>query len=293
MTTRPTIVGVVLTRNEAIHIRRCLESARRVCDVVHVVDSRSADGTAAIAEAEGAVVTAGDFISFAQKLNWAIDTIEVPANGWMMRIDADEVLSEALVAGLSGFLATLPASVDGVHVRRRLWFMGQPMRFGGVYPRHSMRLWRPRAVHCEIRALDEHMLLKTGTAATFEADIDDIPLTDLSLWIAKHNEYSTLEARTALADRAVAGTVDGGAAMLNPRLFGTRNERIRWLKEKLFYRIPPFVRPFLYFLHRYVVLGGFLDGKAGLIFHVLHGFWYRFLVDAKIVEARGRDPASR
>jgi glycosyltransferase involved in cell wall biosynthesis len=290
MTMRPVIVGVVLTRNEAIHIRRCLESARRVCDVVHVVDSRSVDGTAAIAEAEDAIVTAGDFTSFAQKLNWAIDTIEVPANGWMMRIDADEVLSEALIAGLPSFLASLPASVSGVQVRRRLWFMGRPMRFGGVYPRHSVRLWRPRAVRCEIRALDEHMLLKTGTTATFEADINDIPLTDLSLWIAKHNEYSTLEAQTALVDQA--GTANDGA-MLSPRLFGTRNERIRWLKEKLFYRIPPFVRPLLYFLHRYVVLGGFLDGKAGLIFHVLHGFWYRFLVDAKIVEAHGRDPAGR
>ncbi|WP_308815781.1 glycosyltransferase family 2 protein [Sphingomonas sp. GV3] len=290
MSAHPPIIGVVLTRNEAIHIRRCLESARRVCNVIYVVDSRSVDGTAAIAETEGAIVIPGDFTSFAQKLNWAIDMIEVPTDGWMMRIDADEVLSEALVAGLPDFLATLPASVSGVHVRRRLWFMGQPMRFGGVYPRHSMRLWRPRAVHCEIRALDEHMLLKTGTAATFEADVDDIPLTSLSLWIAKHNEYSTLEASTALASRDVAGTA-GGAAMLTPRLFGDRNQRIRWLKEKLFYRIPPFVRPFLYFFHRYVILGGFLDGKAGLIFHVLHGFWYRFLVDAKIVEARGHDPA--
>ena len=274
------ISGIVLTRNEEAHIRRCLRSAQRVCDVVHVVDSNSADRTREIAEKEGAIVHTGNFSSFAQKLNWASDTIDF-TTPWVMRIDADEVLSDDLVVQLPAFLAQQSAAISGVFVRRRLWFMGRPMRFGGVYPRHSMRLWRPRMARCEIRALDEHMLLREGASATIETDIDDIPLTDLALWITKHNEYSTLEAHTALEDRA---TRDANA--LRPKLLGSRNERIRWLKEKLFYRLPPFVRPLGYYLYRYVILGGFLDGKAGFIFHFLHGFWYRFLVDAKIVEAQ-------
>lgn len=277
---RASISGIVLTRNEEVHIRRCLRSAQRVCDVVHVIDSNSADRTREIAEEEGAVVHTGEFSSFAQKLNWASDTIDF-TTPWVMRIDADEVLSDNLVKRLPTFLAQQSAAISGVFVRRRLWFMGQPMRFGGVYPRHSMRLWRPRMARCEIRALDEHMLLCEGASATIEADIDDIPLTELAVWITKHNEYSTLEARTALEDRA---TRDANA--LRPKLLGSRNERIRWLKEKLFYRLPPFVRPLGYYLYRYVILGGFLDGKAGFIFHFLHGFWYRFLVDAKIVEAQ-------
>ena len=286
-TLRPGITGVVLTRNEEIHIRRCLRSAKRVCDTVFVVDSNSADRTRAIAEEEGAIVHSGDFTSFAQKLNWAIDTLDVPT-AWMMRIDADEVLSDDLVARLPGFMARQPASVSGVFVRRRLWFMGHPMRFGGIYPRHSMRLWRPGMARCEVRALDEHMLLSSGDSVTIEADIDDIPLTDLTLWIAKHNEYSTLEARTAIADRAPR---DDGAPRARP--FGSKNERIRWIKEKIFYRMPPFVRPSLYYAYRYVLMGGFLDGKAGFMFHFFHGFWYRFLVDAKIIEMRRDEVAQR
>ena len=281
--TRSSISGIVLTRNEEVHIRRCLRSARRVCDVVHVIDSNSTDRTRVIAEEEGAVIHTGDFTSFAQKLNWASDTIEF-ATSWVMRIDADEVLSDDLVARLPGFLAQQPSTASGVFVRRRLWFMGCPMLFGGVYPRHSMRLWRPRMARCETRALDEHMLLREGASATIEANIDDIPLTDLALWIAKHNEYSSLEARTAMEYRA-ARSENG----LQSRLLGNRNERIRWFKEKLFYQMPPFVRPLAYYLYRYVILLGFLDGKAGFIFHFLHGFWYRFLVDAKLVEARWRD----
>lgn len=277
---RASISGIVLTRNEEAHIRRCLRSAQRVCDVVHVIDSNSLDRTREIAGEEGAIVHTGNFSSFAQKLNWASDTIDF-TTPWVMRIDADEVLSDDLAMQLPAFLARQSVAINGVFVRRRLWFMGRPMRFGGVYPRHSMRLWRPRMARCEIRALDEHMLLREGASATIEADIDDIPLTDLALWIAKHNEYSTLEARTALEDQAMRD-----ANALQPKLLGSRNERVRWFKEKVFYRLPPFIRPLGYYLYRYVLLGGFLDGKTGFIFHFLHGFWYRFLVDAKIVEAR-------
>ncbi|PIU98622.1 glycosyl transferase, partial [Candidatus Wolfebacteria bacterium CG03_land_8_20_14_0_80_40_12] len=58
------------------------------------------------------------------------------------------------------------------------------------------------------------------------------------------------------------------------------------LKEKLFMKSPMFFRAWLYFIYRYFFRLGFLDGKRGLIFHFFQGFWYRFLVDAKIFEAK-------
>ena len=60
----------------------------------------------------------------------------------------------------------------------------------------------------------------------------------------------------------------------------------RWVKDKIYLKFPLFVRPFLYFMYRYFFRLGFLDGKEGLIFHFLQGFWYRFLVDAKYYEYR-------
>lgn len=275
---RPSLSILVLTRNERLHIERCLSSAKRLSDDIHVVDSRSIDDTATIARQEGAIVHLGDFASFSQKLNWAIDRIDFRSD-WILRLDADEILSERLLQELPAFLARQPQTVTGIYVRRRLWFMGRPMRFGGLYPRHSMRLWRPNMAICETRELDEHMLLRGGEAVTIEADIDDIPLIDLSQWIAKHNEYSSQEAR--MVSHARTHDQDD---RIKPRLLGTKNERIRWIKEKVFYRVPLFVRPLLYYLHRYFLMLGFLDGKAGLVFHFLHGFWYRFLIDAKIME---------
>ena len=60
----------------------------------------------------------------------------------------------------------------------------------------------------------------------------------------------------------------------------------RWINGKLYTRLPLGWRAFAYFFYRYFVRGGFRDGYPGLAFHILQGFWYRFLVDAKLYEAR-------
>ena len=62
-------------------------------------------------------------------------------------------------------------------------------------------------------------------------------------------------------------------------------EHRRWWRD-WYARFPLFVRPVAYFIYRYVVRLGVLDGRAGLVFHTLQGFWFRFLVDALILERR-------
>ena len=74
-------------------------------------------------------------------------------------------------------------------------------------------------------------------------------------------------------------------------LWGGQRGRRRWLKKHVYARAPLFLRTFLYWVYRYFILLGFLDGRAGLVFHFLQGFWYRFLVGAKLYElmcAEGR-----
>ena len=60
------------------------------------------------------------------------------------------------------------------------------------------------------------------------------------------------------------------------------------MRTGVYLRLPLFVRAFLYWFYRYFIRVGFLDGKEGLIFHFLQGFWYRFLIDAKLYEAQQR-----
>lgn len=278
----PELVSVlILTRNEELHIARCLDHAFMLSSVVYVLDSNSSDRTQEIARSKGAVVLNGDFESFSDKLNWGLENIEF-TTPWVMRLDADEVLEKDFIGKVRPFLAALDLDTVGVYVRRQLWFMGKWIKHGGMYPTYSMRLWRPGTVVCETRRLDEHMLLKRGRHTSLDVDVADIPLADLSNWISKHNGYSSLEAQAAL--EAESSTLE----LIKPDLFGTLPQRVRWLKTKVFYRLPPFIRPCLYFFYRYVVRLGFLDGRTGLIFHFMHGLWYRMLVDAKIIELMKR-----
>jgi len=266
---------LILVRNERVHIARCLRSIEALGARAFVVDSHSIDGTADIATALGAEVFQCTESRFADKLNWALANIPFPSE-WVMRLDADEVPSQEMVASLSDVLSNVPVEVCGLLVRRQIWFMGQWMRHGGIYPSWTMRLWRKGKAICESRDLDEHMLLSQGIALSVPLDVIDDPLTDLSSWVEKHIRYATIEAKVPKQD------VED--VLLQPRLLGSAPQRVRWVKVHLFYRLPPFVRPLLYFLYRYFIRLGFLDGKKGFIFHFLHALWYRVLVDAKLLE---------
>lgn len=274
----PWLSVLVLTRNEAPHIERCIRSASRLTNIIFVVDSCSLDGTALIAETAGAMVQSRSFDNFSEKLNWSLENVPFPTP-WVMRLDADEVLSDELIATLASRVARMTGEISGVYLRRQLWFMGQWIKHGGMYPTYSMRLWRTGLARCEVRDLDEHMLLTLGVSIFLPLDIIDKPLTNLTNWIDKHNRYSSLEAKTALGDGLSEDLV------LRSRFLGNKMERTRWMKQNIFYRLPMFFRPWLYFFYRYLIRLGFLDGRRGFLFHFFHGLWYRILVDAKIYES--------
>lgn len=280
-TTNPPWVSVlILTWNEALHIERSIKSALQLTPYVFVVDSYSTDTTIEIAKNLCATVTTGNFDSFADKLNWCVDNINFPTP-WVVRLDADEIFTDDLLANLQNNVVKAHPDVNGFYLRRQLWFMGRWIKHGGMFPTFSMRLWRKGCVHSEVRDLDEHMLLSSGVADTLHLDIIDNPLSDLATWINKHNRYSMLEAQSffSLQNQTIP-------ELIIPRLWGNNVERKRWLKLKIFYRLPLFVRPLLYFFYRYIFRLGFLDGKEGFLFHFMHGLWYRILVDGKIFEQR-------
>ena len=114
-------------------------------------------------------------------------------------------------------------------------------------------------------------------------DFIDYNRKGLTFWVDKHNNWSIGEMFDTMAAAGQARLPDG---TVEASLFGKQEQRTRWLKTRLYGRAPLFWRAFLYYVYRYIIRLGFLDGKEGLIFHFLQGFWYRFLVDAKIYEAQ-------
>jgi hypothetical protein len=123
--------------------------------------------------------------------------------------------------------------------------------------------------------MDEHMVVHDGHVHKLSHDLVDENRKDLTFWTEKHNRYADRELKDILAGSS--SKVEG--------LVGQARTR-RWLKLNVYSRVPLFSRAFFYWIYRYIFLLGFLDGTAGLIFHFLQGFWYRFLVDAKLYEYR-------
>ena len=264
----------ILTLDEEQHIARCIASIREYCATVLVIDSGSSDRTCAIAREMGAEVIVHPFTTHANQVNAAIDHLQ-GRGGWLMRIDADEVLEPPA----DGVLVPLGEAVDGLIVRRHIHFLGRRMLHGGLQPNWHLRLWRAGTGRCEQRWMDEHIVVE-GPTRTTRLEIADINLNPVGWWTAKHNGYASREAIEVLArkypllDRAppVAETLHGPVRLK------------RLIKERLFNRLPGGVRAKVYFFWRYWLRMGFLDGAEGYFFHFLQVYWYRTLIDCKVRE---------
>ncbi|MEM1255551.1 MAG: glycosyltransferase family 2 protein [Cyanobacteria bacterium P01_H01_bin.21] len=270
---------IILTKNEEKNLTHCLESLRNLFADIYIVDSESSDSTRDIADSFGCQFFEHPFESHAAQINWALENLPI-STPWVMRLDADERLTPELVKELKEVLATSPKNVAGYQVKRRVFFMGHWIRHGGYYPTWLLRIWRTGYGTCEQRLMDEHIVLCNGHIANLKHDIIDENHKGLSFWIDKHNRYADREVQDILAAKSRENG-DGLAV----EQFSQAKQR-RWVKTTLYNRFPLFLRAFIYWLLRYTIGLGFLDGTEGLIFHFLQGFWYRFLVDAKIYEIR-------
>lgn len=275
-----TLAVVILTYNEALHIERALASVSTVASEIFVIDSGSSDNTVSLAEAGGAKVLTNPFVTQAQQFQWALDNAPIVAD-WVMRLDADEIIEPDLARIISDRLATLPPEVCGVNLRRKHIFMGRWIRHGGRYPVTLLRIWRRGKARIEQRWMDEHALLTEGSAVIFDGGFADINLNNLTFFIEKHNSYATREAIDVLNKKHGLFSRDYTLEKQNtsPATSGKR-----WMKENFYNHLPLWAGPLGYFLYRYFIQYGFLDGREGLIYHALQAGWYRFLVAAKVIE---------
>ena len=275
-----TLTVVILTKNEERHIARALGFVAAIADTCVVVDSGSADRTMELAQATGAIVLQNPWVNYATQLNWALDQLPDDTN-WVLRLDADEIVTPALAAEIREDLATLPPETQGVYVSRRMHFLGRRIAWGGVFPVRVLRLFRHGHGHCENRWMDEHIIVD-GNTAEFSGEIIDDNLNSLTWWTEKHNSYASREVVDILNQEYGFMPQETVANLRGGQQAGVK----RWIKEHVYACLPGGLRAFAYFFYRYVIRLGFLDGKEGTAFHVLQGLWYRYLVDAKLYEVR-------
>ncbi|MEM9785076.1 MAG: glycosyltransferase family 2 protein [Pseudomonadota bacterium] len=270
------ITVIILTRNEALHIERAIASVADFATRVIVVDSGATDNTVALAKRAGAEILFHSWSNYATQFNWALDQIS-DEDTWVFRLDADEVVTPELAAQIA---AGLP-DVAGITIGRRMYFLGQPIRYGGLFPIRVLRLFRNGKGRVENRWMDEHTIVD-GPVAALTGDIIDDNRNTLDWWITKHNHYANREVIDVLNQEYEFLPKDS-IGRLRPR---DQAAIKRWVKEHVYARLPNGVRAGLYFFYRYIIRLGILDGRKARAFHVLQGFWYRYLVDAKLQEVR-------
>lgn len=322
---------IVLTLNEELHVRRCIESVRHFVRDIFVVDCFSSDKTRdEVFQFKGADVldvsdmgtkpdrlcdfrphsdsnvevdTGAAIIHFvqhewpgtqAEQFNWALCNLPIRTR-WILRLDADEYLLPELASELKAKLPGLPDGVSGVAFTLRRIFMGRHIRHG--LPRIKLlRLFLFGKARCEQRLMDEHIELLEGRSVDFEGEFADHNLHDIGWWTVKHNGYALREAATLLDLKydlsGWAQAKEGGMRPMREleasRMSGegrlSEQVAAKRVKKMKYARLPLFWRAFGYFCYRYVLRGGFLEGKEGFLWHFLQGWWYRTLVDTKVWE---------
>jgi len=237
--------AVLITRDAAGSLPACLASLA-FCDEILVVDAGSTDDTLAIARQGGARIIETHWRGFGPQKQFAI---EQASHDWVLCIDADECVSEALRASIS---AVLPApTFSAYRFSRCNRFMGHYLRHGEGYPDWSLRLFDRRHAHWSNDAVHERVIT-AGEVGTLSGDLLHDSAESLERYLDKQNRYSSLAAEAA---------IQAGKRSSPPQLF---------------------MSPLTRFIKFYLLRGGFRDGLPGLV-HILIGCYARFAKHAKML----------
>ena len=271
---------IILTYNEEIHIRRCLENVKQFASKVYVVDCFSIDRTAQIAKELGAEVIEHEWPgNQAEQFNWALDNLPITTE-WILRLDADEYLLPGLIEELLEKLPVIPESVSALSLSLARAFCGKILHHGIVNNIRIIRIFRKGKARYAKRLMDEHLSVLSGETIDMKNQFVDDNRMPIGLFIDKHNGYATREAALLLDAEYHLTNMDS-----LPQDYGREVEKKRTQKAR-YARMPLFWRAFGYFVYRYIIKLGFLDGKEGFLWDFLQGWWYRTLVDAKVYEIK-------
>lgn len=272
---------IILTYNEELHIRRCLENVCPFSKRVIVVDSPSTDRTVEICKefANVEVVVHQYPGNQAEQFNWALDNLKIETE-WVLRMDADEYCTQELIKEMQEKLPSMPNDVSACVLPLGRVFQGRLLKHGIVNGIYMIRLFRQGKARYELRMMDEHLKVLDGRTVTFENKFVDASLLTISQFIEKHNGYSTKEAIQLLdAEYGLTDWKDSDNVYAD-EVIAKRAQKARYAKMPLFWRA------FAYFIYRYIFKLGFLDGKEGFCWDFFQGLWYRMLVDAKVYEVK-------
>lgn len=268
---------VILTKNEEVNLKDCLESVKGFAKRCVVVDSYSTDKTEEIARQGGADFYEHKFENYARQFNWALDNTDITTK-WTFRLDADERLTPELCDELRGIMKEhADDDVNGVTMEAWLYFLGRKMKHSS-HEKRKLMLFKTGIGRIEDRKMDEHTILSEGTSVSAKNKFIHYDFKNMTAYCNKMNWYATREMQDYYEfmegkDAIIEGK-DADIMALRKKKFG------------VYYKFPIFLRAWLLFFYYYICKGCFLDGKEGFVYMFMYNLWYRTLVDAKILEQK-------
>lgn len=273
---------IVLTYNEEVNIKACLESAKDLTDEIFIVDSFSSDKTLAIAREYTEKIYQNPWTNGAGQRQWAIANLPFSYE-WIFFLDADEWMTLPLKKEIARELhhEKQNPNCGGYYVPRKFIFLGKVIRWGDCRGGlKELRLCNLSSL--EIRERAGWEIYKTSNyAKSLNESLIHEDKKPLTAWIERHNRYASLEAEYLykLQNR--------GENLFTEIRSSTQDRRLFWkeaFRETFWHKLPSGFRPALLFVYYYFFRFGILDGMTGFIYHFLHTFWYRLLIDAKLLE---------
>ncbi|MEO1524558.1 MAG: glycosyltransferase family 2 protein [Planctomycetota bacterium] len=248
----PSIAAVILAKNEAVNLERCL-GALTWTDEVVVIDDGSTDATVEIAEQMGARVVQHAFESFARQRNWALRHAELRSQ-WVLMLDADEVATDEFATEIREKTATASDDVVAYRTCRKTMLDGTWLKYSDAFPVWIMRLVRRDHAWFEDSGHGEVPVPKVnGEMDTIVEPFIHYPFSrGMEDWWTRHVRYAGRE--------AARETQENDTPILSG-LFNRDASRRRRALRSLARRLP--ARGLLRLFYQYILKRGFLDGTAG------------------------------
>lgn len=284
MSQKVPITFLFTVKNEELNLPYSLESVCEWAQDVLVLDSGSTDRTKEITEKYGAKFYYHEWLGYAGQKNWALDNLPI-TTPWVFIIDADEVITAPLREELTKIVTENTCEENAFYVNRYFVFLDTRIRHCGYYPSWNIRFFRMGKARYEQRQVHEHMIPE-GKVGWLKYDMEHYDRRGLFHYIAKHNEYSTLESREM--HKLMTGTSDSDAGSF----WGPAAERRKWIKTHIWPRLP--ARWFWRWFYMYIIRLGFLDGWAGFHFCLfISSYEHQVSLKLKELEHRDREIARR
>ncbi|TCD00798.1 exosortase Y [Pedobacter psychroterrae] len=275
---------IILTFNEEQHLPRLLESIRTLKARTYVLDSGSTDQTLNICYKYNLQVRYHPFHNHPKQWDTALRSFNIQSP-WVIGLDADHIVGPELCEMLKNFKAEEYTNINGIYFNRKNYFKGKWIRFGGYYPKYLLKMFRYQVGYSDLQENMDHRFQVPSKTIIWKKGFlieENLKENKISFWLDKHNRYSDL-----VAEEEIQRLTTKRFQVTKPNFWGSPNEHNAWLKS-LWWQLPIYLRPFLYFTYRMIFQLGFLDGRTGIMFHFLQGFWFRLIVDIKIDEKIGK-----